>query len=220
MPTIEVPLNERIDELESVVELVPPLRIGSVPVTCVPRFTCPERLPNPIQLLAIAKQPAAILTPWLKVEVAVPVWLKLRTERPLPKVELAVPPTLSTPAIVVEPVLEMVKKVEVAKLLVVDPTVKRLSACEVEAAKTDKRDAGVEVPMPRNPVAPLKTSGATPEFPKVTVDDAYSPPCSWSAVEVALTAVAPKVPGVNGKMEVKDEEDTLLLNSCQSEEER
>jgi hypothetical protein len=47
--------------------------------------------------------------------------------------------------------LVTVKKVEVAKLLVVEPMVKRLRATEVEAAKREKRDAGVVVPMPTLP---------------------------------------------------------------------
>jgi hypothetical protein len=39
-------------------------------------------------------------------------------------------------------------------------------------------------------------------------------------VLVALTTVAPNVPGVNGKMLVSDELEILLLKSCQSLEER
>jgi hypothetical protein len=39
-------------------------------------------------------------------------------------------------------------------------------------------------------------------------------------VEVAFAAVAPKVPGVNGKIDARDDDDTLLLKMVQSVEAR
>jgi len=130
------------------------------------------RLPRVRQELPIAKQPEESVTPWFKVEVAVPVWLKLRTERPPWKVEVAVVEValyagavtvpVNTPAPVTAsgvpgevvptptfPWLVTVKKVEVAKLLVVEAMTKRFKAAEVEAAKTERRAEGVVVPNPK-----------------------------------------------------------------------
>jgi len=53
--------------------LVPPLAMGRIPVTCEVRLTCPESVERPMQLLAMAKQPAARFAPFANVEVAVPV---------------------------------------------------------------------------------------------------------------------------------------------------
>lgn len=54
VPTIDVPLNERSDESERVVEFVPPLPMPRVPVTCVERLICPESAENERQLPATA----------------------------------------------------------------------------------------------------------------------------------------------------------------------
>jgi hypothetical protein len=67
------PLLATKAEVERFVAPVPPFATPSVPVTCVARFTCPVSVENPIQLLAMAKQPAAKLAPLAKVDVAVPV---------------------------------------------------------------------------------------------------------------------------------------------------
>jgi hypothetical protein len=116
----------------------------------------------------MAKQPFAIESPAFSVDVAVPVCAKFKTERPLPKVDEALPPTLSTPAIVVDPVFETVKNVLVAKLFVVDAIVKRLRYGEVDAAKMERSALGVEVPMPR---APVEVIVVVPVCPKAAVFD-------------------------------------------------
>jgi hypothetical protein len=105
-------------------------------------------------------------------------------------------------------------------LFVVEPMVKRLRACELEAAKMETKEAGVVVPIPKYPVDELKVKPGKPAFPNWIVEEAKRPPWSWRAVVVALTGVAVKVPGVNGKIAVSDELDTLLLKRVQSDEER
>ena len=49
---------------------------------------------------------------------------------------------------------------------------------------------GDVVPRPKLPVCESNTSEEVPAFPKRTVDDAKSPPWSWSAVPVAEVTVA------------------------------
>lgn len=56
----------------------------------------------------------------------------------------------------------MVKNVEVAKLLVVEETVKRLSALLVEAANIERSAYGLEVPIPR---VPAEVIVVVPVFP-------------------------------------------------------
>ena len=113
-----------------------------------------------------------------------------------------------------------VKKEEVAKLLVVEPMVKRLRAFDVEAAKMETSEAGVFVPMPRKPVLESKVKPATLVLPNRTVLEAWSPAVSKSVVDVELTAAFQLVVGVNGKIAVSDDEETLLLKRVQSVEER
>ena len=65
------------------------MRMGRIPETCDVSDTCPDNVPREIQLLAIAKQPAAMVRPAFRVEVAVPVCAKFNTESPPAKVEVA-----------------------------------------------------------------------------------------------------------------------------------
>ena len=111
-----------------------------------------------------------------------------------------------------------VKKLEVAKALVVEPMVNRFKAFEVEAAKMETREAGVVVPMPRKPVLESKVKPATPALPKRMVEEACRPAVRRRVVEVELTAVAQLVLGVNGKIAESEDEETLLLKSDQSVE--
>ena len=90
MPTIEVPLNDKREELLNVEEFVPPLATLKVPVTCDERLMVPLKVPKEMQLFAMAKHPAAIVIPVACVDVAVPVWLKFSTLKPPLNVELAV----------------------------------------------------------------------------------------------------------------------------------
>lgn len=87
-------------------------------------------------------------------------------------------------------------------MLVVEPMVKRLRATEVEAAKSEKREAGVEVPMPIEPakyafpvvVAPPAIVRPPPWEPPPMVEEAraYMPLVKPMRVEVELAGVEPK----------------------------
>jgi hypothetical protein len=89
------------------------------------------------------------------------------------------------------------------------------------APVTERGVPGEVVPMPRKPVGESKRNCEdTPALPKRMVEEAKSPPWSWRAVDVALTAVAPKVVGVKGKIAVREEDETLLLKVVQSAEAR
>ena len=90
--------------------------------------------------------------PFAKVEVAEEeTMLSTSACTPFPKVEVAVPPTFRSPEMVVEPVLEMVKRVEVAKAAVEEPMAKRVVALPlvvVVEVKIETSAKGDVVPMP------------------------------------------------------------------------
>ena len=86
----------------------------------------------------------------------------------------------------------MLKRVDVAKEAVEELMTKSVVGVPsvVVAAKMENFAYGEVVPRPRFPVDPSNTKGEMPAFPKRTVDDAKSPPWSWSAVPVAEVTVA------------------------------
>ena len=112
MAAILVPSKYKSALVGKVVLFVPPLLMGSVPESVVS-----ER-----QLPPMEKQPFKRSTPLPKVEEAVVErMLRRSVVRPRPKVEVAVPATFRSPLMVVEPVLEIEKSVEVAKAEVEEP---------------------------------------------------------------------------------------------------
>jgi hypothetical protein len=78
--TKDVPLYERSVPVVYEVAFVPPFAIESVPL----------KLPRVKQFPPTEKQPAARLIPFAKVDDALPVWLKFKTERPPANVEVEV----------------------------------------------------------------------------------------------------------------------------------
>ena len=81
--------------------------------------------------------------------------------------------------------METEKSVEVAKLLVVEEMENSDTACEVEAAKIDKSEYGVEVPIPTRPLL------ATMKF--VAVED---PTTNWGVEPMALAFTERRPHGV------------------------
>ena len=61
--TMRVPSKAVSMWLPMLEALVPPLSMGRMPETCVVSDTVPESVERPIQLFAIAKQPAAMVRP-------------------------------------------------------------------------------------------------------------------------------------------------------------
>ncbi len=73
---------------------------------------------------------------------------------------------------VVEPMLFMENKVEVAPADVVEEMLKSIVLSDVEAAWRDKSADGEVEPSPKFPVVGLKRKDEVPVVPKTTVDDA------------------------------------------------
>lgn len=105
--------------------------------------------------------------------------------------EMQLPPIAKQPlvmlmpfAIVVEPVFEMLKRVEVAQLLVEDAIVKRLSACAVVVgdAPIAKSADGEVVPMPIEPFEVIVVVAVAPN----DAEFAVRPPLKFKRVLVAL----------------------------------
>lgn len=105
--------------------MVPPFPIPKVP----------ENDESVRQLLPTAKQPAAIEIPSAKVEVALPLWLKFKTERPPKKVEVEVLEDESEVMLVVP--AERVPMVAVFAFSEVEVAVPRYELPETEKAVDD-----------------------------------------------------------------------------------
>ena len=86
-------------------------KLVASPVKVVPFANCTAPVPPaaevepPVerQVLSTAKQPSVMLRPFAKVEVAVPVCAKFKTESPPEKVEVALPCTVRKPVVVAPP---------------------------------------------------------------------------------------------------------------------
>lgn len=102
---------------------------------------------------------------------------------------------------VTRPVLEIVKRVEVAKEAVEEEIAKSVVGTTVlpvvDAAKSESIAYGEEVPIPRAPSCELNVKVVEPAEPKRTVLEAFNPLRSDRVVEVALVLTPKLLVGVN-----------------------
>jgi len=148
------------------------------------------------QVLPIAKQPLAMETPSLKVEVALPVWAKFRTERPPEKVEVPCPAAkVTAPA-----------KVEVVTLVTM-----RLVSVEVPAER---------VPAPAMlPWESMVVVAVPPKYAFWKVENWVVEAAPLKSIR-EVVALCPDAGCVNSSRAAREEEETLLLKVVQSADAR
>ena len=99
---------------------------------------------------------------------------------------------------VVEPMLLILKRVEVAPELVVEESAKSVVFTDVDAAWSERSAYGEVVPRPRFPVEELKMNCVPFALPKRTVLEACKPFVSSNVEEVAEVSRPKLSVGVNG----------------------